>query len=53
MAPMAVFTALNNNNPGIVVPPPPEKQQLGRFQEEFVEFLKRHGLEYDERYLWD
>lgn len=23
------------------------------FQEEFVGFLKRHGVEYEERYLWD
>ena len=23
------------------------------FQEEFVEFLNRHGIEFDERYLWD
>ena len=23
------------------------------FQEEFIAFLKRHGIEYDERYLWD
>ena len=23
------------------------------FQEEFLEFLTRHGFEYDERYLWD
>ncbi len=23
------------------------------FQEEFLAFLKRHGIEYDERYLWD
>ena len=23
------------------------------FKEEFVAFLKRHGIEYDERYLWD
>jgi putative transposase len=23
------------------------------FQEEFVAFLKKHGIEYDERYLWD
>ena len=22
------------------------------FQEEYVEFLKRHGIEYDERYVW-
>jgi len=23
------------------------------FQEEFVAFLKRHGIQYDERYIWD
>ena len=23
------------------------------FKEELVAFLKRHGIEYDERYLWD
>jgi REP element-mobilizing transposase RayT len=23
------------------------------FQEEFLAFLRRHGLEYDERYVWD
>jgi REP element-mobilizing transposase RayT len=23
------------------------------FQDEFLEFLKRHGVEYDERYVWD
>jgi len=23
------------------------------FQEEFVSLLKKHGIEYDERYLWD
>jgi sorting nexin-1/2 len=39
-----LYTALNNNNPGIVVPPPPEKQQLGRFQDEFVE-ARRSALE--------
>jgi len=22
------------------------------FKEEFIEFLKRHEIEYDERYLW-
>lgn len=41
---MWLYQALNNNNPGIVVPPPPEKQQLGRFQEEFVE-ARRSALE--------
>jgi hypothetical protein len=23
------------------------------FQEEFMAFLQRHGISYDERYLWD
>jgi REP element-mobilizing transposase RayT len=23
------------------------------FQEEFITFLKRHGFEYDERFVWD
>jgi hypothetical protein len=23
------------------------------FQEEFIAFLKAHGIEYDERYLWE
>jgi putative transposase len=23
------------------------------FQEEFLALLKKHGLEHDERYLWD
>ena len=26
---------------------------LAELHREFVEFLERHGLEYDERYLWD
>jgi REP element-mobilizing transposase RayT len=30
-----------------------EHHRTKTFQEEFVEFLKRHGIEYDERYLWD
>lgn len=23
------------------------------FKEEFIEFLKKHGIEYDERYIWE
>ena len=23
------------------------------FQEEYREFLRKHGVEYDERYVWD
>ena len=31
-----------------------EEHHRGRsFQEEFLAFLKRHGMEYDERYLWE
>ncbi len=30
-----------------------EHHRTMTFQEEFVAFLKRHGIEYDERYLWD
>ena len=27
--------------------------KVGTFEEEFVEMLKVHEVEYDERYLWD
>jgi len=30
-----------------------EHHRVQSFQEEFLAFLKRHGMEYDERYLWD
>jgi putative transposase len=30
-----------------------EHHRRQTFQEELVEILKRHGVEYDERYLWD
>lgn len=30
-----------------------EHHRTMTFQEEFVAFLKRHGVEYDERHLWD
>lgn len=31
----------------------PEHHRVRTFEEEFVAFLKRHEIEYDERYLWD
>jgi hypothetical protein len=31
----------------------PEHHRIKTFQEEFLTFLVRHGVEYDERYLWD
>ncbi len=30
-----------------------EHHRVRTFQEEFVEFLQRHELDFDERYLWD
>jgi len=30
-----------------------EHHRTHTFQAEFVEFLHRHGLKYDERYLWE
>jgi putative transposase len=30
-----------------------EHHRVKTFKEEFVDFLKRHYLEYDEKYLWD
>jgi REP element-mobilizing transposase RayT len=31
----------------------PDHVHLLVFKEEFIAFLQRHGIEYDERYLWD
>jgi hypothetical protein len=30
-----------------------EHHRKRTFKEEFVEFLKRYGVDYDERYVWD
>jgi len=30
-----------------------EHHRRKTFKEEFIEFLERHGVEYDERYIWD
>jgi hypothetical protein len=30
-----------------------EHHRKKTFQEEFVVFLKKHGIEYDERYIWE
>jgi len=29
-----------------------EHHRMRSFQEEFLAFLKKHGIEYDERYVW-
>ena len=31
----------------------PEHHRARSFQEEFVALLNRHGVAFDERYLWD
>jgi REP element-mobilizing transposase RayT len=30
-----------------------EHHRIKTFQEEYIEFLQRHDIEYDERYIWD
>jgi putative transposase len=30
-----------------------EHHRSRTFQEEYREFLRKHGVEYDERYVWD
>jgi putative transposase len=30
-----------------------EHHRMRSFKEEFIAFLKRHGMEYDEQYIWD
>jgi REP element-mobilizing transposase RayT len=30
-----------------------EHHKFKSFQEEYIEFLKKHGIDYDERYVWD
>ena len=30
-----------------------EHHRTRTFKQEFIAFLKRHEIEYDERYLWD
>jgi putative transposase len=30
-----------------------QHHRVRTFQEEYVAFLKRHGIQYDERYIWD
>lgn len=31
----------------------PEHHRTRSFQDEYLDLLKKHGIEYDERYLWD
>ena len=48
------FTVSKSNVPGVVdyIQNQREHHQKQTFQDEYREFLKKHGVEYDERYLW-
>ncbi len=49
------FTVSKSNVPGVVsyIQNQRAHHQTQSFQEEYIEFLKKAGVEYDERYLWD
>ena len=48
------FTVSKSNLPEVVryIQNQREHHQKRTFQEEYLEFLRRHGVEYDERYVW-
>ncbi len=48
------FTVSKSNVPAVVsyIKNQHAHHQTQSFQEEYLEFLTRHGVEYDERYLW-
>jgi putative transposase len=48
------FTVSKSNLPEVVryIQKQREHHRKRTFQEEYLEFLQRHGVEYDERYLW-
>lgn len=48
------FTVSKSNVPGVVnyIQNQREHHQTQTFQDEYRAFLKKHGVEYDERYLW-
>jgi REP element-mobilizing transposase RayT len=50
----SAFTVSKSNAPLVVsyIQNQREHHRTQTFQEEYLEFLKKHGVEYDERYLW-
>jgi putative transposase len=48
------FTVSKSNLPEVVryIRNQREHHRKRTFQEEYIEFLRRHGIEYDERYVW-
>jgi putative transposase len=49
------FSVSHSNDPGVrrYIASQEEHHRRVTFQEEFLEFLKRHEIPYDERYIWD
>ena len=49
------FSVSKSNLPDVIcyVQNQKEHHRTKTFQEEFIAFLVRHGIDYDERYLWD
>ena len=49
------FSVSKSNVPSVVkyIQDQREHHKTRTFQEEYLEFLGKHGVEYDERYLWD
>ena len=50
----AAFTVSKSNLPEVIryIESQREHHHQKSFQEEYLDFLKRHGIDYDERYLW-
>jgi putative transposase len=48
------FSVSKSNVPSVVkyIQNQREHHKTQTFQEEYLEFLKKHGMDYDERYLW-
>ena len=49
------FTVSASNVPSVVayIQGQREHHRTKTFQEEYLELLKRHGIDYDDRYVWD
>jgi REP element-mobilizing transposase RayT len=51
----AAFTVSKSNIPDVIryIQNQREHHHRKTFQEEYLEFLRANGIDYDERYLWD
>jgi putative transposase len=48
------FTVSKSNPPDVIryIESQSEHHQQPTFQEEYLDFLNKHGIDYDERYVW-